>query len=651
MFANMRRALRRVLLCGLLCAVAATFGFGTIASAAQENFTIERNVDIPMRDGVILRADILRPRGSDRFPVLVYRTPYGKDDAQTEYTTFLKAVARGYAVVIQDVRGRFHSQGEFQAYRNEGRDGYDTIEWAAKQPWSNGAVGTFGLSYPGAVQWLAAMEQPPHLRAMVPAMTFSTPRNFIYSGGVFDLSWQSWIWNNIAPDVRVKKNLAGPRTYAEAETGWEREHRRIKSHLPLSTLPDLKDIAPWYYEWLEHQPTDPWWDWAELRGKYARVNAAVLNLSGWHDETYGPEGATTNFQGLVAARRGKTDPATHLLLGPWMHGVGNTGRTKFGELEFGPSAAIDYDETVLRWLDYYVRGVANGVERDHAVRYFVMGENAWHERESWPPPTTPVNLYLGGAVERGKPGVLRAKASRDANAKSSFLSDPAHPLRDPFGDVLGAHDYRALEGHDGVLNFDSVPVTSDLEVTGKIRAEIFLSSEARDLDLWVRILDVAPDGTAYNLMSPGPDVQRASYRSGTKRELLKPGGVYTVKLENLITSNLFRSGHRLRVQVSGAFAPHFSLNLQTGRLEMDSAEARAATITLYHDRRHGSRVILPVAGTAGGIADSLPKTGSAARLARTSQGPATDRQARRSVDASRTGGRAAGLPSEFPREK
>ena len=201
------------------------------------------------------------------------------------------------------------------------------------------------------------------------------------------------------------------------------------------------------------------------------------------------------------------------------------------------------------------------------------------------------------------------------------------------------------------MNFDSAPVTSDVEVTGKIRAEIFLSSDARDLDLWVRLLDVAPDGTAFNLMSPGPDVQRASYRSGTKRELLKPGGVYAIKLENLITSNLFRSGHRLRVQVSGAFAPHFSVNLQTGRLEMDSAEARAATITIYHDRAHGSRVILPVAGPAGGIADSLPKPSSAALLVRTSQGPATDHWARRSVDASRTGGRAAGRPIEFRRGK
>jgi putative CocE/NonD family hydrolase len=338
--------LRSALLAAVVCCIYA----GAPASSAQESFFVEHNVAVPMRDGVILRADIFRPHGEGRYPVLIFRTPYGKDDSRRDHQTMEKAVARGYAVVMQDVRGRYHSDGEFDAYRNEGRDGFDTIEWAARQPWSNGAIGTFGLSYPGAVQWLAAMERPPHLLAMVPAMTFSTPRNFFYSGGVFDLSWQSWIWNNIAPDVRVKKNLAGPRTYAEAKASWGQERSRIESHLPLSTLPDFREVAPWYYEWLRHPPTDAWWDWAELRGKYARVTAAVLNLSGWNDETYGPEGASTNYQGLIAARRGKKDSGLRLILGPWMHGVANTEQTKFGERDFGPAAAIDYDETVFAFL-------------------------------------------------------------------------------------------------------------------------------------------------------------------------------------------------------------------------------------------------------------------------------------------------------------
>src|SRR4029077_14662317 len=229
------------------------------------------NAAVPMRDGVTLRADILLPAAEGKFPVLIYRTPYNKESALTEPKTFEKAAARGYAVVVQDVRGRYASDGDFLPYQNEGRDGYDTIEWAARQSWSDGNVGTFGLSYPGAVQWLAAVENPPHPKAMVPAMTFSTPRNFFYSGGVFDGSWLGWIWMNIAPDLRKHKNLAGPRTSEEAADTWKREYQRMEAFLPLRDLPHLKDVAAFYYEWLAHPAADPWWDWAELRNKYGKV--------------------------------------------------------------------------------------------------------------------------------------------------------------------------------------------------------------------------------------------------------------------------------------------------------------------------------------------------------------------------------------------
>ena len=241
--------------------------------AAQ--FFVEKNVAVTMRDGVVLRADVLRPTESGRFPVLVYRTPYGKDAAHEEYTIFRNGVERGYAVAVVDVRGRYHSGGEFRPYENEGRDGYDTIEWAAAQAWSNGAVGTFGLSYPGAVQWLAAVESPPHLKAMVPAMTFSTPQNFFYAGGTWDLSWIEWIWDNIAWDVRVKKNLPGPRTYDEALAAWKNEGPKMLGTLPLLEMQQLREVAPYYYDWLRHPAEDPWWDWSELRNKYGRAHAAV----------------------------------------------------------------------------------------------------------------------------------------------------------------------------------------------------------------------------------------------------------------------------------------------------------------------------------------------------------------------------------------
>ena len=407
---------------------------------------------IPMRDGVVLRADVRLPSGKGPFPVLVYRTPYGAKNALREYTTFQHALERGYAIVVQDVRGRYASDGVFVPYQNEGRDGYDTIEWAAKQPWSNGKVGTFGLSYPGAVQWLAAVENPPHLTAMVPAMTFSSHRNFFYAGGTFDLSWIEWIWDYIAPDIRVKQNIPGPRTVDEAEAAWKKSGLNMQGVLPLSGMQTLRGIAPYYYEWLRHPPDDPWWNWSDLRGKYGRTQAAVLNLSGWYDDYYGPEGATTNFQGLVEARAGHANNVA-LLIGPWVHGVQSTGTAKAGDRLFPDRAKIDYDSTVLDWMDHYLRGIDNGVGKRPAVRYYVMGADAWRESQSWPPPSSPTSFYLGAAAPE-KPGAL-SEARPSEDGFSEFVSDPAHPVTDNYAGISGGHDYRYLAQRGDLLTFDT----------------------------------------------------------------------------------------------------------------------------------------------------------------------------------------------------
>jgi len=551
------------------------------------------DVSMPMRDGVVLRTDILLPSAEGKFPALVYRTPYGKHFALKEYTTFAKAAARGYAVVVQDVRGRYASDGEFVPYQNEGRDGYDTIEWVARQPWCDGNVGTFGLSYPGAVQWLAALENPPHLKAMVPAMTFSTPRNFFYSGGVFDGSWLDWIWTSIAADIRRRKNLPGPKTYEEAEESWKYEHERLQTFLPLRDLPDLKDVAPFYYEWLAHPPADPWWEWAELRNKYGRVHAAVLNLSGWYDEAYGPDGATTNFNGLLKERRGDKDPRTRTIIGPWTHG--GQEKTRAGEREFGASAAIDYDELILRWMDHYVRGIENGVDREKPVRLFVMGKNIWRDEDAWPlARATARTYYLRSESNSARFARLNHTAPDRPGSYNEFVSDPAHPLTDSYT-AYGAHDYRALAGRKDVLVYDSDPLPADTEVTGPIHAEIYVSADVPDIDLWVRLLDVAPDGTAFNLMSPGLDVLRASYRNEKLQpELLKPGEIYKLTLDRMLTSNVFRAGHQIRIQISGAFFPHFSRNLQSGESEITSSAMCPARVRIYHDSDHRSRMELPV---------------------------------------------------------
>lgn len=585
-----------------LAALAAVLGVSLVWPAAERTGNarttgeVRRQKDVPvaMRDGVVLRADVWLPKVTGRFPTLVYRTPYGKQNAPKEWTTFEKVVERGYAVVIQDVRGRYASEGEFVPYQNEGKDGYDTIEWAARQPWSDGNVGTFGLSYPGAVQWLAAVENPPHLKAMVPAMTFSTPRNFFYSGGLFDGSWLEWIWMNIAPDARKRKGLPGPQRHKEAAATWKREHERIEGFLPLRDLPDLKLAAPFYYEWLAHPPADAWWDWAELRNKYDRVHCAVLNFSGWYDEAYGPDGATTNFNGLLAARKGESDPRTRTIIGPWTHGAQD--ERKSGERDFGPTAPINYDELILRWMDHYLRKMDNSVEREKPVRIFVMGRNEWRDEDAWPlRRAKEVSFYLGAKEAQARSGELSLKPNVSETATSSLVSDPAHPVADSY-EKYGAHDYRALEGRKDVLVFDSEPMKEDFEVTGPIRAEMYVSADVRDFDLWVRLLDVAPDGTAFNLMSPGLDVLRASYREETvEPKLVEPGKVYRLELNRMVTSNVFLRGHRIRVQISGAFYPHFSRNLQTGESEIDSAESKAGRLTIHHDVEHRSRIVLPVA--------------------------------------------------------
>ena len=577
------------------------WGAGLVALVALVAITVCRGeaprsesgqTPIPMRDGVILRAYVRPPSGNGPFPVLVYRTPYGAKDALEEFTTFQHALDRGYAIVVQDVRGRYGSDGVFAAYENEGRDGYDTIEWAAKQPWSNGKIGTFGLSYPGAVQWLAAVENPPHLMAMVPAMTFSSHRNFFYAGGTFDLSWIEWIWDNISPDVRVKENLPGPRTYEDATAAWKQRGLEMESVLPLDSLDTLRGIAPFYYEWLRHSPDDPWWSWADLRGKYGRTQAAILNLSGWYDDHYGPEGATTNFNGLVEARGGRPG-RTALLIGPWVHGVQSTGTAKAGERSFPDAATIDYDNTVLDWMDHYLRGIDNGVDRKAPVRYYVMGADTWRDSQVWPPPSTPTAFYLRDAAP-GRPGVLSEVRPR-AKGFSSFVSDPMHPVTDRYAEDSGAHDYRDLGARRDLLSFDTPPLAGDTELTGAIDSDIYVSCDCRDLDLWVRLYDVAPDGAVWNEMSPGIDVQRASFRDMARgRQLLNPGTIYEIRIKGPVTGNVFKKGHRIRVQVSGAFFPFFSRNLQNGALENVAATASKATIRIYQDPGHASQVVLPV---------------------------------------------------------
>lgn len=587
-------AARRAAIVAVAVATTACGAPTRVPDAGPVDLTLENDVAVPMRDGVVLRADLVRPGSGGPFPTLVYRTPYGKSET-TDSEIVAKAVGRGYAVVVQDVRGRYASGGVFEPYRHDGRDGHDTIEWAAAQPWSNGRVGTFGLSYPGAVQWLAALESPPHLVAMVPAMTYDTPSHFWYAGGVWDGSWLLWTWLNMAPDLRRRLDVPGARTYDEARASWKKDGPAAQMLLPRQAFRDFAGVADWYYEWMRHGPYDPWWDWADLAGKYSRVSAAVLNISGWHDEMYGPLGATTNFTELVKARGGDVATArTQVVIGPWTHGSDWHSAT-VGIRDMGAAAVVDYDALVLDWMDRWVRDVTNGVEAQPPVRLYAMGAGAWRTGDAWPPPAERRTIYLSGQAEAGKtPGALVWEAPRAA-ARSTVVSDPRRPVRDPHDGAAGGLDYRALASDPGVVTFESAPLDADLEVLGPIDAEIYVSVDQPDTDLWVKLLDVTPDGTAYGLMSIGLDVLRASYRDATpERKLLQPGRVYRLDLRSLMTGNRFLAGHRVRVALMPSFAPNLSWNLHSGALELDAATAVTARVTVHSGGAQASRLVLPV---------------------------------------------------------
>jgi putative CocE/NonD family hydrolase len=544
--------------------------------------TLETNLPARMRDGVVLRADILRPEGAGPFPAILLRTPYGKESEWRD-SFAIRAARSGYVVVAQDVRGRYASDGVFRPYHQEGEDGYDTVEWVASLPYVNGRVGMAGLSYPGAVQWLAAMEKPPHLVTITPFMCFSTARHFFFTGGTWDLSWISWFYLNIAPDMRARAGIPGPATDDEAEELWRQHREEWLRFLPLSELPALRGVAPAYYDWLDHPEDGPYWDFANVEAGHDRIEIPAFNLSGWHDEGYGPVGAIRNYQGT-------RKNGSRLLIGPWRHGTPRLDRIREGELDFGVNAGLDHDALLLRWFDFHLKGKAAGIDREKPVAIFVMGENRWREEEDWPLARrveTPYYLRSGGQLSLDPP--------RSDERPDGYSYDPKDPLVDPHGGVQGPYDQSPLETRKDVLVYQTEPLEKDVEVTGHIRVELFASSSAKDTDFVVRVLDVHPDGRAFNLMSPTVEVLRARYRDGEDEvRLLEPKAVTLLRLDRGVTSNLFREGHRIRIHVTSSFFPHFDRNLNTGESLSKSARMEVARQEIHHGASHPSRILLPV---------------------------------------------------------
>lgn len=588
---------------GLVCALALAGAAPVPAQDLREyaNVVVEHDVAVPMRDGVALSATIVRPDAPGRFPTLVYRTPYGKDGYYRHAELPLKAARRGYVAVLVDVRGRYDAGGEFEAYRGEREDGYDTIEWAARLPFSDGRVGTYGGSYPGYVQWLALAEQPPGLVTAMPDATPVSSHHFFYQGGAFSPGWLEWFMPLILPDRRRRTNdSSGPWTYQAAFEAWERDRLPWYRYRPLADLPLLVRHAPYYYEWLAQPDSSAWWAFANVEDAFHRIRAPVYVASSWFDNAYGTVGATRGFNG-VRSRAATPEARRHtkLLLGPWAHAAVTPKSTTWGELDFGPSAGMDWDAYLLRWFDQRLKGVDTGIDREPPVRIFVMGENRWRFEDEWPlARARDTAFYLhsnGRANSRRGDGALRLTVP-GSQPPDRFVFDPAEPVWDPYFDEGGgAWNQEPVESREDVLVYTSDELSADVEVTGEIRAVLYVATDGRDTDFAVMVCDVHPDGTSYNVLGPDGGFLRLRYREGFGRQVLaEPGKVYRIEIGNMLTSNLFRRGHRIRVQITSSRLPHMDVNPNTGRAIATESELRRAAQTVYHDSDRPSHIVLPV---------------------------------------------------------
>ena len=564
------------------------------ARAETENYgvIVERNVPAKMRDGVILRADIYRPKAEGKFPVLLVRTPYDKTG---ESGFGMKGAARGYIVVEQDVRGRFTSDGEWYVFKNESQDGYDTVEWAAALPYSNGKVGMFGGSYVGATQYLAAIAKPPHLAGICPTVTASNYHDgWTYQGGAFE-QWFNESWcTGLAMNTmrrRVEENgdaIGGTKTLP------------LMDYAVLEA-PSAMGIAPYFKDWLAHPSYDAYWKQWSIEDHYANVQVPVLSFGAWYDIFLG--GTLRNYQRLKT--EAGTEAAKHgqrLVVYVGGHAGGSSNRN-VGAVDFGEKLPIDQDEITLRWYDWILKGQANGMESEKPVRIFVMGKNEWRDEDDWPLARAKNTRYFlhstNGANGLAGNGTLSTAAPGEEKPET-YVYDPSDPTPTiggplccgPLPTGLGPEDQRPAEERADVLVFTTPAFAKDFEVTGPVTLDLYVSSSAVDTDFTGMLVDVWPNGFAQNLTS---GILRMRYHnSQEKPELANPGEMYHVTVDLWATSNVFLAGHKLRLEVSSSNFPRFDRNMNTGEVQARATRMIKATNVIYHDKAHPSALILPV---------------------------------------------------------
>jgi putative CocE/NonD family hydrolase len=559
----------------------------------QSQPIIDVDVPAPMRDGLLLRANIYRPAATGRWPVLLTRTAFGKDSADFP----IQAARRGYVVIVQDTRGTNASDGDWYPFRPEADDGVDTIAWAAALPFSDGQVGMYGGSYDGFTQWAAAVHQPPALRAMAPFVTWADPLDGAhYRGGAFELGLLAYWCMGMGIAVLARRYGHDVAALDQARAALAAEIDALDWALPLANFAPLRRqaVAPAFFDSIAapmdrtHEPAAS----ATIVHGHDCVRIPSLNLGGWYDLFLG--GTLANF----AAMQARGVP-TRLLIGPWSHGNDDTS---LGERNFGVAAKADLDALQFHWFDCWLKGQETGLLAEAPIRLFVMGANIWRDEQEWPlarAVETPWYLHAGGVLSPERPG---------DEAPDRYAYDPADPVPTRGGAVVlaaeypaGPFDQRSIEDRPDVLVYTSAPLERDIEVSGPLTVHLWAVSSAPDTDFVARLTDVFPDGRSFNL-SDG--IVRARYRefaTGAAPSLIETGRPYAYVIDLWATSNVFQAGHRIRVQITSSCFPRWDRNPNTGHPFGADAEVQVAHQQILHDREHPSHIVLPVvAATAAG---------------------------------------------------
>ncbi|APW62443.1 CocE/NonD family hydrolase [Paludisphaera borealis] len=602
-------------------------GPGVANRPAEYGVAVERNTMVVVHDGVRLAVDVYRPErdgkpAEGRFPTLLTRTPYDKKGVAGEGAYY---AARGYVVVANDTRGRYASEGTWRGLADDPQDGYDVVEWIASQPWSDGKVGTFGTSYPGGTQHALAEMNPPHLTTMVPVDALSNCGvSGMRHGGAFELRFVNWIFQIGAPNSKAA--LARPALrQALVENGM-----RIQQHvdsLPvrpgLTPLKVVPEYEAWLVEALRSGPEAAFW---HAKGMSVVDHVAdyrdvpVLHLTGWYDSW--TRQVTMNYEALAKAKKSPQ----RLTIGPWTHGA--QGSNVAGEVEFTKDAAIDLSAYRLRWYDRWMKDAGNGVENDPPVMLYIMGTGDdrrspagrlqhggyWRAEREWPlARVRPTSFYLN------KDGSLMTTPSAEVASSTTYTFDPLHPTPTIGGNISSSQGLMAAGGYDqrrrddtfplgpklplserrDVLVYRTPPLEADVEVVGTVEVKLWVGSTAPDTDFTAKLIDEIPPNDDYPLgfdLNIGDSILRTRYREGNDHQAacLKPGEVAPIVITLYPTANVFKRGHRIRLDVSSSNYPRFDVNPNTADPLGDYRRTVAADNTVHHDAGRPSQVILPI---------------------------------------------------------